>query len=342
MVNREVRVVRRATGIPVPEVFRVTEGAMPACPSNGVLVRVLYVTVDPGMRGWLSAEQNYYTVPDGAVIPSEGIVIESWDPNWPVGEWAFGRLGWQQYAAVSSVDLRWRVDTHVAPAPVWIGSLGLNGLTARVGLRHLGRPRVGDTVLVTSAAGPVGSVVANLTRAAGARPVGIAGGLEKVRRCTQELGYEVAIDYKIIHELAQAVATACSTGVDVYFDNTGGAIADAVFPALNRRARIIQSGTASIASLNPTPTGPRRERDMLVKQLSWQGLVVTDYTDLFPTALEELKQLYACGSLGARTEILEGLDAALARQSLQYLGTRLHRGRRRPGGGLREPRSQSH
>ena len=325
-LNREVRVVQRATGIPGPEVFRVGEAPRPECAADGVLVRVLYASVDPGMRGWLSAERNYFHVADGEVMPAEGVgvVIESRDPRWQVGDQLFGRFGWQQYAAAGAAQLHWRIDPKIAPPPVWVGSLGFNGLTAWVGLRHLGRPRAGDTVLITTAAGAVGSVVARLARASGANVVGIAGGPAKVRRCLDDLGYAAAIDYKA-PDLARSVVQACPNGVDVYFDNTGGAIADAVFAVLNKGARIVQCGTTSVASWNPPPSGPRRERDVLVKRLSWCGFVITDHADLFPRAFEELKDLYVRGALAADTQILDGLDAAPG--ALQYLYSGANHGR---------------
>ncbi len=311
-MNRQVRVVRRAAGIPTPDVFRLTTEPMPSCTDGTVLVRVLYAAVDPAMRGWLSPEKNYLTVPDGEVMRAEGIgeVIESRDPHWHVGDHVYGAFGWQQYAAVSPDRLHRRIDLNVAPAPVWLGSLGINGLTAWVGLRHLARVRAGETVLISTAAGAVGSAVAGLAHATGARTVGITGGPDKVRRCLEQLAYGAAIDYKATRDLQAAIAAACPDGIDVFFDNTAGEIADAAFASLNRGARIVQCGTASVASWTPPPTGPRRERDMLVKRLSWQGFVISDHAELFPQALEELKSLYTAGALDAQTDILDGLDAA--------------------------------
>jgi NADPH-dependent curcumin reductase CurA len=312
LTNRQVIVVKRAAGVPTPDVFRVQEGPVPGCPQGGVLVRVLFAAVDPAMRGWLSQERNYLTVPDGAVMRAEGIgeIIESKAPEWRVGDIAYGVFGWQQFAAVDVKRLYRRVDLGIAPAHVWLGSLGINGLTAWVGLRHYSRLRAGETVLISTAAGAVGSVVACLARASGARVVGLTGGPDKVERCIESLGCAAAIDYKATPDLAQAIAQACPAGVDVFFDNTGGAIADAAFAALNRGARIVQCGTAAVASWIPPPQGPRRERDVLVKRLSWLGFVILDHSDLFPQALDELKALYAAGQLDALTDILEGIDAA--------------------------------
>jgi len=308
-----VRVTGRAAGIPGPENFALVEGEMPACPAGGVLVRVMLCAVDPAMRGWLSAEANYMTVSDGAVMRSHGVgeIIASNSEKWQVGEQVFGWLGWQRFAAVQDSDVIWRIDTKIAPAESWLSIFGLNGLTAWAGFLHLARPVAGQTVLVTTAAGGVGSVVGQLAKAHGLRAVGIAGGPEKIRRAVAQFGYEQAIDYHAADTpLSPQIAAACPAGIDIFFDNTAGHLADCVFPHLNIGARIIQCGTAAIASWLPPPTGPRRERDMLVKRLNWQGLVAFDHASLFPKALQELQELHKAGKLVAEDEVLQGLHNA--------------------------------
>jgi hypothetical protein len=216
--NLAVRVVRRANGIPGPEVFELFATPLPECPPGGVLLRVLNAGVDPAMRGWLSAEKNYATVPDGAVMRALGVgeVIESRSADWAVGMAAYGWLGWQRYAAVPATELLWQADLEAAPPETWISIFGLNGLTAWIGLTHLGRPKPGETVLVTTASGGVGGVAGQLAAAAGLRAVGLAGGPEKVARATAELGYAAAIDYRAQGDLAAAIAAACPAGIDVY------------------------------------------------------------------------------------------------------------------------------
>ncbi len=276
-------------------------------------MRVLNAAVDPAMRGWLSAEANYMTVPDGAVMRAHGVgeVIASDCAAWPVGALAYGWLGWQQYAAVSAADLLWPIDLKLAPAEAWLSIFGLNGLTAWLGLVHLAGPKPGDTVLVTTAAGGVGGVVGQLAKARGLRAVGLTGGPDKVARAVETLGYTAALDYRALGDhVGPAIAEACPAGVDIFFDNTAGALADAVFPTLKVGARVIQCGTASVASWLPPPMGPRRERDMLVKRLSWRGFVAFDHQDLFPDALRDLQTLYASGQLITQDEVLEGLDQA--------------------------------
>lgn len=322
-MNREVRVLRRANGVPTPEMFSIVDAPMPACPTGGVLVRVLGAAVDPAMRGWLSAEANYLSVPDGAVMRAHGIgeIIESDCAAWTVGMLAFGWLGWQRYAPVAPADLLWPVDTTIAPPEAWLSILGLNGLTAWIGLMHLGRPRPGETLLVTTAAGGVGGVVGQLAAAAGMRAVGVTGSAEKVARATNELGYAAAINYRQAPDgLAAAIKEVCPNGIDLFFDNTAGAIADAVFPHLNVAARVIQCGTASVASWLPPPEGPRRERDILVKRLSWHGFVAFDHQALFPQALADLRALLAAGKLVSHDEVLEGLDRAPGAIQMLYRG----------------------
>jgi len=309
--NVQVIVRSRAAGIPAEQNFALVASHMPECPPGGALVRVLNAAVDPAMRGWLSAERNYMTVPDGAVMKAHGVgeILASDCAGYAPGDVVFGWLGWQRFAAVSGAELLWKVDLALAPPEAWLSIFGLNGLTAWVGFLHLARPVAGETILVTTAAGGVGGVVGQLAAAAGLRAVGLTGGPEKVARAEQELGYAKSIDYRAAG-LHDAIAAACPQGVDIFFDNTAGSLADEVFAHLNVKARIIQCGTASVASWLPPPTGPRRERDMLVKRLSWQGFVAFDHAALFPQALDELQTLYRVQKLRSQDEVLDGLHHA--------------------------------
>lgn len=320
--NRQVVVVKRASGIPTADVFAIIDGPMPECPPHGVLVKVLYAAVDPGMRGWLSAERNYMTVADGDVMRAlaVGEVLESASSEWQVGDALVGWFGWQQYAAVPASAVLWQADTAVAPAEAWLGVFGYNGLTAWVGLQHLGRPASGETVLVSTAAGGVGGTVGQLAHAGGLRAVGLTSSDEKVALATAELGYAQALDYRAEPDLGAAIGRACPDGIDIFFDNTGGAIADAVFPHLNSGARVVQCGTAAVASWMPVPAGPRRERDVLVKRLSWHGFVILDHEAQFPAALAELKSLWTKGRLTARHHVIDGLAAAPGAIQLLYEG----------------------
>jgi NADPH-dependent curcumin reductase CurA len=257
--NREVRVTKRAIGVPGADVFRVVDAPMPSCPPGSVLVRVVVAAVDPAMRGWLSSETNYLTVATGTVMRAEGIgeILESRHAGWRPGELVYGTFGWQRFAAVSVQDLRWRIDPSIAPPAVWLGTLRLNGLTAWIGLKHFGRPQSGEVVVVSTAAGAVGSVVGGLAHAAGLRTVGITRGAAKISRCLKTLKYDAAIDYSDAADLPAAIAAACPDGVDIFYDNTAGAIADAVFPALKRGARVVQCGTVAVQNWLEVPTAGR-------------------------------------------------------------------------------------
>jgi NADPH-dependent curcumin reductase CurA len=320
--NRKVLLAARAKGIPAPHHFTIIEELLPDMPPGGALVRVLYASVDPGMRGWVSAETNYMTVPTGTVMRAHGVgeIIASDHPDYGPGDHVYGWFGWQQFAAATPADILWRVDLALAPAATWLGNLGLNGLTAWVGLNHLGHPRAGETLLVSTAAGAVGGAVGQLAKLAGLRVIGLTGSDVKVAQACAAFGYDAAINYRAVADLAGAVASACPDGIDIFFDNAGGGIADAVFPALRAGARVIQCGTAAVASWLPPPIGTRRERDMLVKRLSWHGFVVTDHAALFPLALRELGFLAASGQLTGRDHVLEGLDQAPGAIAMLYRG----------------------
>jgi NADPH-dependent curcumin reductase CurA len=326
-MNQVVRVISRADGIPHAGNFQVSHEPDPVCPDGGCLVRVIYAAVDPAMRGWLSRERNYLTVADGEIMRAHGIgeVVESRSAKYRQGDVVYGWLGWQQLAAVTDDDLLWRANLDEAPAEYWLSALGLNGLTAWVGLRHLGRVRADDKVLVTTCAGSVGSIVGQLARASGAQVVGLTGDDRKAAIAVDEFGYDRAINYRTAPDLAQTVAAACPAGIDLFFDNTAGPIADAVFPALNVAARVIQCGTAAVASWLPVPQGPRREREVLTRRLSWHGLVVFDHHAMFPTAMTEMKDMIARGVLRLRHEVIDGLHLAPSAISQLYAGQNLGR-----------------
>ncbi len=231
--NLQMIVQSRAAGIRAAENFALVQTPMPACPPGGALVRVLNAAVDPAMQGWLSAEKNYLTVPDGAVMQAHGLgeILASECAGYAAGDMVFGWLGWQRYAAAAAADLLWKIDFSLAPPEAWLSIFGLNGLSAWVGFFHLARPRPSESVLVTTAAGGVGGVVGQLAAAAGLHAIGLTGGAEKVARAEHSLGYAKAIDYRAAG-LGAAIAAACPGGIDIFFDNTAGLLADAVFAHL--------------------------------------------------------------------------------------------------------------
>lgn len=311
-VNRQVRLKARPDGIPQAEHFELVEAPLPTPAEGEVLVRNSFLSVEPAMRGWVSAVANYSEpVALGAVMRSlaAGTVIESRHPDWRPGDRVTGMFGWQDFAAVRPAAIQRRIDADDLPLSAALGVLGLNGLTAYFGLLDAGRPKPGETVVVSTAAGAVGSCVGQIARIEGCRSVGIAGGPTKAALCREAFGFDAAIDYKS-GDIAPALAAACPDGIDVYFDNTAGAISDAVLRHLNVGARVVICGTASIASWDPIPQGPRVERHLLVKRARMQGILVFDYADRYAEGLAKLAGWVREGLIRYREDILVGIEQA--------------------------------
>lgn len=324
-VNRQVLLKARPTAIPDAEHFEIVERSVPGIGDGQILVRNRYLSVDPAMRGWVSAVANYSEpVAIGAVMRSLGAgrVEESRHPEFRPGDLVTGWFGWQDYAAVDSRAVESRVTETDLPLSAALGVLGLNGITAYFGLLDVCQARSGDTVVVSTAAGAVGSCVGQIAKIKGCRTVGIAGGEQKVRLCREEFGYDAAIDYKR-GDLDAALAAACPDGVDVYYDNTAGAISDAVYRRLRVGARVAICGTASIASWDPVPQGPRIERHLLVKRARVQGFVIFDYASRFAEARAALAQWVRSGAIRYREDILEGIDRAPGAIAGLYRGENL-------------------
>jgi NADPH-dependent curcumin reductase CurA len=238
-----------------------------------------------------------------------GRVAASRHSDFRPGEFVTGMFGWQDYASVEAKAIQRKVTETDLPISTALGILGLNGVTAYFGLLEIGQPRTGETVVVSTAAGAVGSCVGQIAKIKGCRTVGITGGSEKVRICREEFGYDTAIDYKA-GGIDAALAASCQEGVDVYFDNTAGNISDEVLKHLNVGARVVICGTASIANWEPVPMGPRVERHLLVKRARIQGLLVFDYIERFADALQELTPWVRQGLIRYREDILDGIEQA--------------------------------
>lgn len=275
-------------------------------------MRNIFLSVEPAMRGWVNAVANYSApVGIGEVMRSiaAGEVVESRHPGYAVGDKVMGMFGWQEYAAVGPEAVDRKVIETDLPLSLSLGVLGLNGLTAYFGLLQVGEPKPGDTVVVSTAAGAVGSAVGQIAKLMGCRTVGIAGGPAKVALCRDAFGYDAAIDYKSGLDLQASVAASCPRGVNVYFDNTSGPISDAVLGCLALRARVVICGTASVAQWDPPPVGPRVERRLLVNRARMQGFVVMDYADRSEIAVSRLASWVRSGALRYREDILDGLGA---------------------------------
>ena len=310
--NRQVILKSRPSGIPQTQHFELRSTALPDLEPGEVLVRNEFLSVDPAMRGWVNAAANYADpVGVGEVMRSftTGHVVASRHPGYAEGDRVMGMLGWQEYAVSDGKAIRRKVAESDLPLSLSLGVLGQNGVTAYFALMEVGEPRPGDTVVVSTAAGAVGSAVGQIAKIAGCRTVGIAGGERKVALCIDAFGYDEAVDYKHA-AFEHKLASACAAGADVYFDNTSGHISDVVLRHLAKRARVVICGTASASSWDPWPHGPRVERHLLNKSARMQGFLIWDYEHRYDEAVKRLASWIRSGQLRYREEILEGIEQA--------------------------------
>jgi NADPH-dependent curcumin reductase len=310
--NRQVLLKSRPIGIPQAEHFEVVESMLPTPGPGQLLVRNHFLSVDPAMRGWVVDVGNYsQPVGIGEVMRAlaVGRIEASNLDGYSAGEYVTGMFGWQDYAVVDAARVERRVEPGTLPLSTALGVLGINGLAAYFGLLDVGQPRAGETVVVSTAAGSVGSCVGQIANILGCRTVGIAGGAAKKALCTSEFGFAAAIDYKA-DDVDAGLAAACPQGIDVYFDNTSGAITDAVLRHLNIGARVVICGTASVANWNPPPLGPRVERVLLTRRARMQGFVIFDYAARYAEALAALTPWVERDLIRYREEILDGIEQA--------------------------------
>jgi NADPH-dependent curcumin reductase CurA len=304
-----VTLASRPTGFPSEENFEVVESPVPEPGPGEVLVRVLWTSVDPYQRGRMSTARSYAKpVEVGEVMTAQSVgeVIESKDPRFEPGDLVVGTLGWQEYAVDRAGSLRKLPDGM--PPQMALHVFGTNGLTAYFGLFDVGQPRPGDTVVVSGAAGGVGQVVGQLAKIAGCRAVGIAGGPEKKADLLDFYGFDAAIDYKG-EDVREGLKQACPDGVDVYFDNVGGEISQAVYARLNLRARIAVCGQVSQYNLErPEPTF--HPGLLIVHRARMEGFLATDYAHRFGEAIPRLAAWVAEGRIQYKEDVLEGIERA--------------------------------
>lgn len=309
--NPQCRLVGRPTGVAQSEHFALVDGDMPEPVDGQVLVRNLYLSVEPAMRGWIADVGNYSVpVEIGSVMRSlaVGEVVQSRHADHAVGDILCGWFGWQVYAAAGADQIVRRVtETDLSPS-LALGVLGINGVTALLALTQIGEPKPGETVVVSTAAGAVGSAAGQIANILGCRTVGIAGGPEKVRACLEDFGYDAAVDYRA-GPIDAALTAVCEDGVDVYYDNVAGPISDAVYRQLAVNSRIIVCGTASIADWSDWPSGPRVERHLLRQRARMQGFVIFDHMARYEPAVARLANWVRQGRLAYREEMLDGIAA---------------------------------
>jgi NADPH-dependent curcumin reductase CurA len=310
--NRQVLLQRRPIGAPSPDDFTISDGPISQPAKGEVLLRGIYLSLDPYMRGRLSAARSYAKpVEIGAVVEGRvvGEVVRSEHPDFRSGEFAYGGYGWQLYSSVPGAQLV-KLDPAVAPISTALGVLGMPGLTAYVGLSDIGQPKAGETVVVSAASGAVGAVAGQLAKAAGARVVGIAGGTEKCRYVENDLAFDACLDHRA-SGLGEALDTACPNGIDLYWENVGGAVQQAVFPRLNDFARIVLCGmVAEYNDAQPRP-GPNLMAAVR-KRLRIQGFIVSDQWQRLAEYRAMAAPLLRAGRLKYREDIVEGLDNAPA------------------------------
>ncbi|HUK60976.1 MAG TPA: NADP-dependent oxidoreductase [Stellaceae bacterium] len=323
--QRQVVLKSRPNGIPEAQHFEIVTGAVPEPGERSFVVKNKFLSVEPAMRGWVNAVQNYSRpVAIGEVMRAytAGEVAASRHSAFKEGDKVMGQFGWQEYALSDGAGVRLVRETDL-PLSLSLGVLGLNGRTAYFGLLDLGEPRPSDTVVVSTAAGSVGSAVGQIAKIMGCRTVGIAGGTEKVRLCRELFGYDAALDYKSERALGAAVAAACPGGVNIYYDNTSGAVSDAVLPSLAVGARVVICGTASVASWDPPPMGPRVERHLLVKRARMQGFVAFDFEHRTEEAVARLAAWVREGKLRYSEDILDGIESCPGAIAGLYRGENL-------------------
>ncbi|CDM76970.1 NADPH-dependent curcumin reductase [Mycobacterium marinum] len=322
--NRRFLLRERPTGRIGPNTFELSEAPIPEIGDGEALVRVTWISLDPTNRGWINDMPSYLPpVGIGEVMRAAGLgeVVESRNPNYPVGLTVQGLVGWQDYAVVSDTTPLFPVEVADGVSPsAYLGALGMTGLTAWIGMREIAKPRPGETVVVSAAAGAVGSVAGQLAKADGARVVGIAGGPQKCALLTEQLGFDAAVDHRADDWAAQLVA-ATPNGIDVDFENVGGDIMDAIFARLNVRARIALCGLISGYNSADPPPGPRAFGNLLVQRATLQGFIILDHLGRAAEATAEIAGLIAQGKLTPLETVVTGFEQLPTAINMLFDGT---------------------
>jgi NADPH-dependent curcumin reductase CurA len=307
--NHQFRLAARPAGMPKRSDWNYTEEPVREPGEGEFLVKVLQISLDPAMRVWINAMRSYMPpVGIGEVMRAlaAGRVVASKARGFEVGEHVYGVFGVQEYAFSNGQGVN-KVDTRLAPLPKYLSVLGMPGMTAYFGLLDTGAPQPGNTVVVSAAAGAVGSVVGQISKIKGCRAVGIAGGAQKCQYITRELGFDAAIDYKS-EDVSQALRKHCPQGIDIYFDNVGGDILDAVLVQITLGARIVLCGGISQYNNTGSIKGPSNYLSLLMNRATMKGMLVSDFINRYPQAAREMAGWMAAGKLKSREDIVPGLQ----------------------------------
>jgi NADPH2:quinone reductase len=310
--NHVFTLAERPTGTPTEETFDFEQRPVPEPGPGEALVRTLYLSVDPYMRGRMRDAESYaepWAVGDPLKAGVVGEVVESNGAGYEPGDVVTGELHWAEYATAPAAELT-RVDPDRGPISAYLGVLGMPGNTAYFGVNDVAKPKAGETFVVTGAAGAVGSVAGQIAKLNGARVVGFAGSDEKVAFLEDDLGFDAGINYKATDDYRGALAEAAPDGVDAYFDNVGGPITDAVFTQLNVDARVAVCGQISLYNATELPTGPRKLTTLIQSRASVEGLLVRDYTERFDQSVGQLGKWLEAGDIQYRETVTEGLENA--------------------------------
>lgn len=312
LINRQIRLAARPIGFPKDSDWHHTEEPITDLKPGEILVKTLYLSIDPAMRGWMNGGKSYIRpVEINEVMRAGGIgqILASKSEGFQVGDYVSGSLGVQEYwqgAADNPYAGLYKVDPRLAPLPKYLNALGMPGMTAYFGLLDVGQPKAGETVVVSGAAGAVGQTVGQVAKQLGCRVVGIAGGKDKCDFVVNELGFDACIDYKNT-VVKDGLKQHCPNGVDIYFDNVGGEILDTVLTRINRKARIIICGAISQYNNTSEIKGPANYLSLLVNRARMEGIVVFDYVQRYPEAVQQMSAWMNEGKFHTREDIVEGL-----------------------------------
>ncbi|MBP6862736.1 MAG: NADP-dependent oxidoreductase [Neisseriaceae bacterium] len=315
--NRQFLLASRPHGQPQPDNFRLNLAPIPTPKAGEVLLRTVYLSIDPYMRGRMSDAASYAepVAIDGLMVGGTVCrVAESQHPDYQVGDWVVAYGGWQDYFCTDGNDLMLKLPSDLAHPSYALGILGMPGFTAYMGLLDIGKPQAGETVVVAAATGPVGATVGQIAKIKGAKAIGIAGGPEKCRHAVEVLGFDACIDHRA-PDFAEQLKQACAEGIDVYYENVGGKVFDAVLPLLNSRARIPVCGLISQYNSTELPSGPDRLSllmgTILTKRLSVRGFIVfDDYGPELPEFMQQMSAWLASGQIKYREQLVDGFEQA--------------------------------
>jgi NADPH-dependent curcumin reductase CurA len=312
--NHQIRLASRPVGMPTRQNWDFTTEALAEPADGGVLVKTLYLSLDPAMRGWMNEGKSYIPpVQIGEVMRAGGIgkVVASKHADFAAGDWVSGGLGVQEYKEFGAAEIKrsgvFKIDPRLGTPTQWLNVLGMPGMTGYFGLMDVGQPKQGEVVVVSGAAGAVGQTVGQLAKIKGCRVVGIAGGQAKCDFVRDELGFDACIDYKS-EDVREGLKTHCPEGVDIYFDNVGGEILDHVLARLRRKARIVICGAISQYNATAAVQGPKNYLSLLVNRARMEGIVVFDYADRYPIAIAELAGYLKNGRMKSKEDVVKGLD----------------------------------